>query len=82
MAKFLLWVVIILAVLLVSRILAQQKARARHLAERRQAEVGQRAAETMVRCAHCHIHLPRSEAFFSQGQTWCSADHARLGLKK
>ncbi|MFA7436603.1 PP0621 family protein [Castellaniella sp.] len=82
MAKFLLWAVVILAVLLVSRILAQQKARARHLAERRQAEIGQQAAETMVRCAHCQVYLPRSEAFLSQGRTWCSAEHARMGLKR
>jgi uncharacterized protein len=35
----------------------------------------------MVRCAHCRIYLPRAEAYMSQGQTFCCAEHARLGLK-
>lgn len=82
MGKFLLWAVIILAALLISRILAHQKAQARRAQSDPASRAGQRAAETMVRCAHCHIHLPRSEAFFSQGKTWCSAEHARMGLKK
>ncbi|MGB3835515.1 PP0621 family protein [Castellaniella sp.] len=82
MGKFLLWAVIILAVLLVSRILSHQKAAARQAAGRRQDADTRLAAESMVRCAHCHIFLPRSEAYMSQGKTWCSADHARLGLKK
>ncbi|MGB3740542.1 MAG: PP0621 family protein [Castellaniella sp.] len=81
MGKFLLWAVIILAVLLVSRILSHQKAAARQAAGRQDADA-RLAAESMVRCAHCHIFLPRSEAYMSQGKTWCSADHARLGLKK
>lgn len=37
------------------------------------------APEAMVRCAHCGIHLPRSEALLQGGQTWCSQEHARLG---
>jgi len=36
----------------------------------------------MVRCAHCGIHLPRSEALLQGGQTWCSAEHARLGAPR
>lgn len=82
MGKFLLWAIIILAVLIVSRVLSHQKAQARQAAERRQDAVSRDAAESMVRCAHCHIFMPRSEAYMSQGKTWCSADHARLGLRK
>ncbi len=82
MGKFLLWAVIILAVLFVSRVLSHQKANARQAAARRQGEAARAASETMVRCAHCQIYLPRSEAYMSQGKTWCSAEHARLGLKK
>ncbi|WP_277404946.1 PP0621 family protein, partial [Achromobacter xylosoxidans] len=37
------------------------------------------APEAMVRCAHCGIHLPRSEALLQGGRTWCSQEHARLG---
>ncbi|MGB6242799.1 MAG: PP0621 family protein [Castellaniella sp.] len=82
MGKFLLWAVIILAILFVSRILSHQKANARQAASRRQDIESRDAAESMTRCAHCHIFLPRSEAYMSQGKTWCSAEHARLGLRK
>jgi len=40
------------------------------------------AAEPMVRCAHCGIHLPRSEALMKGGQTWCSDAHAQLGVRQ
>lgn len=82
MAKLLIWAVIILAVLLVSRILNAQKAAARQSAARRQTPASKQASDAMVRCAHCHIYLPRSEAYMSRGQTFCCADHARLGLKE
>ncbi|MGV2861508.1 PP0621 family protein, partial [Achromobacter sp. AGC39] len=37
------------------------------------------APESMVRCAHCGIHLPRSEAVLVNGMTWCSTEHSTLG---
>ena len=82
MGKFLLWAIIILAVLFVSRVLSHQKALSRQAADRRRADDARTASDTMVRCAHCRIYLPRSEAYQSQGKTWCSAEHARLGLGK
>ena len=33
--------------------------------------------ENMVQCAHCGVHLPRSESLLTQGQFFCSADHRR-----
>lgn len=81
MAKFLIWIVIILAVMLVARMISHRNARQRMEAQRDPATRAE-GVEPMVRCAHCQIYLPRSEAFMSQGRTWCSADHARLGLKK
>lgn len=33
------------------------------------------AAEDMVCCAHCGVHLPRSEGIQAQGQFFCSAAH-------
>lgn len=35
--------------------------------------------ESMVRCEHCGIHMPRSEAILSNGHIWCSQEHAKLG---
>ncbi len=65
MGKLLFWIVIIIGVLFVARIAGRMAAA--------------RAPEAMVRCAHCGIHLPRSEALLQGGQTWCSQEHARLG---
>ena len=39
-----------------------------------QAEEG----EDMVRCAHCGVHLPRSESILSQGEFFCSEAHRKL----
>jgi uncharacterized protein len=33
----------------------------------------------LVSCAHCGVHLPRSEARASEGALYCSEEHARLG---
>lgn len=85
MGKILLWFVIVLAVLTVWRIAnaraagRQQRAAAPGGPAPRPARDGK--AEAMVRCAHCGIHLPRSEALLMQGRTWCSPEHARLGPK-
>jgi uncharacterized protein len=35
----------------------------------------------LVRCAHCGVHLPRSEARLEGGTPFCSAEHARLGRR-
>ncbi|WP_090333938.1 PP0621 family protein [Nitrosomonas sp. Nm51] len=34
-----------------------------------------KSLEEMVRCAHCGVHLPRSESITSQGEFYCSNDH-------
>jgi uncharacterized protein len=38
-------------------------------------------AEDMVRCAHCGVNLPRSEAIFSAGDFYCTPEHKQLGRK-
>jgi len=35
--------------------------------------------EDMVRCEVCRVHLPRSEAFISQGRLFCSDEHRKIG---
>lgn len=35
----------------------------------------------LVRCEHCGLHLPRSEAHERDGRRYCSEEHARLGAK-
>jgi uncharacterized protein len=33
------------------------------------------AAEDMVRCAHCGVHLPKGESVQADGKYFCSAGH-------
>lgn len=37
--------------------------------------------ENMVKCAHCGVNLPRSEAIFSGGDFFCTSEHQQLGKK-
>ncbi len=37
-----------------------------------------RAAERMVECAHCGVHLPESEAVKQADRYFCSDEHRRL----
>lgn len=37
------------------------------------------AVEDMVRCAHCGVHLPRSEGVEADGQFFCSTEHRDAG---
>ncbi|WP_454696551.1 PP0621 family protein [Achromobacter aegrifaciens] len=86
MGKLLFWIVLIILVLFVAR-LAGRMAAARQTGaqDAKKAKTGPgrpKPLESMVRCAHCGIHLPRSEALQQDGQIWCSAEHARLGPTK
>ena len=72
MAKILLVVVVIVAVYFIVR------AYARALAAKQQPNSEQKPAEDMVQCAHCGVHLPRSESHASGAKFFCSEDHLRL----
>lgn len=37
------------------------------------------AAEDMIRCAHCGVHLPRSEALLDGGLPYCTEAHRVAG---
>jgi uncharacterized protein len=39
------------------------------------------AAEPMVRCGHCMIHVPLSESVPEGDQRYCSEEHRRLGRR-
>lgn len=32
-------------------------------------------AENMVRCAHCSVNIPKTEAIFSRGEFFCTDEH-------
>ncbi|MFA7624448.1 MAG: PP0621 family protein [Pusillimonas sp.] len=90
MGKLLFWAVVILVALLAARLLAAHNRKnntpptAPHTGRGGSAAVkgNDGNAEAMVRCAHCGIHMPRSEAVLSDGKTWCSPEHARLGVRQ
>jgi uncharacterized protein len=66
--KVIFWLVIVFAVLFCLRMynVAQQKRR-----EGRDAPPPSGTGEAMVRCTHCGIFLPRSEAQLIEGQIRC-----------
>ena len=70
MGKVVFWFIVVFAVLFGLRMynLGQQKKR-----ERRDAPPpdGRNPGEAMVRCAHCGIFLPRSEASLVAGEIRC-----------
>ncbi|MDO9064723.1 MAG: PP0621 family protein [Sulfuricella sp.] len=37
--------------------------------------------EDMVRCAHCGVHLPKSESTVSRGEFFCTNEHRQLHQK-
>lgn len=41
----------------------------------------QRGPEDMVKCAHCGVNMPRSEAIFSKGEFFCTTEHQNLSRK-
>ncbi len=78
--KYLIWTLIIVGMALLTRVLTHHNARkamqARNTSNKKS---GTDTPEPMVRCAHCQIYLPRSEAILSNGKTWCSSEHASIG---
>ena len=83
--RFLLFIILIIILMLAIRMFA---GRVQALFKSMQSNASQppatrqnQTSEAMVQCAHCHIHLPRSEACLINGKTWCSEEHARLGQK-
>lgn len=37
------------------------------------------AAESMIQCAYCDVHLPLSESLAADGRRYCCEEHRRLG---
>ncbi len=42
---------------------------------------GKQTVEDMVKCAHCGVNMPRSEAIYSGGDFFCTAEHQKLGKR-
>lgn len=55
------------------------RSRPRRSARHDDSTPSERAAEDMVACAHCGVHLPRSEALQSGRLAYCSVAHRDAG---
>lgn len=67
-------ILLVFAILLVYWVLRSYRRRSAG----RDTQAGAGAAEDMVRCAHCGVHLPRSESVMTRGVHYCSVEHQRL----
>lgn len=91
MGKLLFWFLVIIGALFAARLIMHHNQRQSppRQPQAPQGKAGQNAkggkpkgrnsplqVESMVRCAHCGIHLPRSDAFLLHDETWCSKAHA------
>lgn len=38
-------------------------------------------AETMAQCAHCGLHIPKSESISADGKDFCSESHRAVHLQ-
>jgi len=71
--KYLVIILVVLAVLwLVSRSRSRAQLREDKPAPKREETA---AIEDMVTCAHCQVHLPKSEALPGRGGYYCDAAH-------
>lgn len=68
-------ILVVLGLLLVYWILKSYRRRVEGGAEK----APPAAAENMVQCARCGVHLPRSESITTQGRSYCSPEHLRAG---
>lgn len=90
MGKAIFWISIFIGVLLITRILARKAAQRDADLKNPTAKTDQTtqqkssisSPEKMVRCDHCGVHLPYSEATLTENNVWCSDEHARLGVKQ
>lgn len=70
------YVVIILVVLVVLWLLSRSRSRTQVGDDKPATKRNETAAvEDMVTCAHCQVHLPKSEALPGPGGYYCDAAH-------
>ena len=69
---------ILLLIAMVFVVLALLRAYQRSLS-RPPAPTRESSVEDMVKCVHCGVNLPRSEAIYSSGEFFCTPEHQKLG---
>ncbi|QPT41020.1 Uncharacterised protein [Oligella ureolytica] len=72
--------IIFIALLLINRALGN--ARQAIQRDKNQQRANNIKAVSIVKCAHCGVHLPENEAVHYHDQTWCSLEHAKEADKQ
>jgi uncharacterized protein len=72
---------VVLIVLVVLGVWLIRRALTRSAGKKEAGKPMQASGGELVRCAHCGVHLPRSEARQTEGVLYCSEEHARLGRR-
>ncbi len=74
---FLLFVVLVFLIVrfTLNRIIEIREKNREQLQKNTQQPSSIKAAQEMVRCAECGVHLPQSEAYFDGKDTFCSEGH-------
>jgi len=70
------YLLVVLVVMVVVWIMARPRSAPRPPGAR---SAGSTAAQSMVQCQHCGVHLPRAEALFDQRGVFCSEAHRLAG---
>lgn len=76
--KFLLFLLVILLAVWLWRSGRAAEPQAKRPATKAGPTSGKAAPQDMVRCAHCGLHLPLSEAVASSSAHYCGTEHRRL----
>lgn len=82
MQKLLVFFLALIAVYYVRRWLQGQSARPVPRADEAARTPAEGHAEVMRECAHCGLLIPESEAVSAEGNSFCCAEHARLGASR
>ena len=68
---------LLLLLVIVGALLLRNKLQGKGAAKVTPPQAG-KAPETMQRCAHCGVFLPRGESLEARGVRFCSREHERL----
>lgn len=77
MGRIVFFVVLAVGIYVAFRLWRSAKRRDSGAAQRREA-----SAESMIRCEHCGLNVPKSEAIGDAGRWYCSENHRRLDLDR
>jgi uncharacterized protein len=78
--KFVVLVIVVLVVLFVLKSYLRG-AEAKRGGGAQPGAANENMANTMVRCAQCGVHVPRSESIFSRSKFFCSDEHRLVHFK-